>query len=140
MEPVEEKIGQINSLIKNGKKVKMRRADGVERVKSIYTKNGIVIVEFMDGEMLLLTKEQFLEREIIVEKRKTTNVDENEVENMLNTIRELQKEGYQLFFKGKKMTNIRKEGNYIITETEDGTIYTQSPRDFLESYKTAKVM
>lgn len=140
MEPVEEKIDQVNSLIKSGKKVKMRRADGVERVKSIYTKNGIVIVEFMDGEMLLLTKEQFLEREIIVEKRKTTNVDENEVENMLNAIHELQKEGYQLFFKGKRITNIRKEGNYIITETEDGTIYTQSPRDFLESYKTARAM
>ncbi|CAJ31559.1 hypothetical protein AFV6_gp05 [Betalipothrixvirus pozzuoliense] len=139
MEPVEEKIGQINSLIKSGKKVKMRRADGVERVKSIYTKNRIVIVEFMDGEMLLLTKEQFLNREIIVEKRKTTNDNENEVENMINAMRELQKEGYQLFFKGKRITNIRKEGNYIITETEDGTIYTQSPRDFLESYKTARV-
>ncbi|MCY0874934.1 MAG: hypothetical protein OWT28_01415 [Firmicutes bacterium] len=139
MGSVEEKIKKIESLLQKGITVKMRRADGAKQIEGISTKNGVIIIKFTDGELLFLTEGQFMNRDVITEKEKNTNINENEIENMLNTLQELKKEGYKLFLKGKKIVNIRKEGNLIITETEDGTIYTQSQREFLESYKTARV-
>ncbi|CAJ31679.1 hypothetical protein AFV8_gp02 [Betalipothrixvirus puteoliense] len=140
MGELEEKFVRVIQLLSEKKTVKMRKAQSVEPVKDVELLHGIVVVEFQDGELLLLTREQFLNREIIVEEKEKIEDVEKRVEEMLKAINELRKRGYSIYYKGKKVEEIRKEGHLMIIRTTDGTIYTQKEKEFLNAYKTAKVI
>lgn len=136
---VEEKIEKIKSLIQKGITVKMRRADGAKQIDNISTKNGVVIIEFVDNELIFLTQEQFLNRDVITDKLKNTGFDEKEVDNMIQVMKEYIQNKWNVYYKDKKVVSINKKGDWVVIETEDGTIYTQKGKDFLESYKSARV-
>lgn len=140
MGELEEKFVRIIQLLSEKKTVKMRKAQGVEPVKNVELLHGVVIVEFQDDELLLLTREQFLNREIIIEEKEKITDVEKRVEEMLKAINELRRRGYHVYYKGKKVEEIRKEGHLITIRTTDGTIYTHKEREFLDAYKTAKVL
>lgn len=135
---VESKINHVFELIKKGEKVKMKRAEGVFEIKDIETKNNVIIVKFVDNIALFLTGEQFLNREIFIEKNKKIKYTATEVVNMVKTMKEYMEKGWKVYYKGKQITSIDNKEEYAIISTIDGTIYMPTRKEFLESYKTAR--
>lgn len=138
MESFDEKLNRVLELLKKGEPVKMRKADGVSTIKDIKLRNNIVIIEFMDGDAIFLTRKQFMERQIITEKKNPEKEQEDDVNNMIKTMNEMANEGWKIYFKGIRINSLEKKDQWIVVKTENGMTYIKRRKDFLNSYKSAR--